>query len=155
MNAVCVVALGAMVCLGGPATGGAGGAARGQQPAPAAAAPIPVEVWRGGCCLPTLSLRDALEDAFGQAPAFLHPAPQSGPENLIVYIPDAVRLETSGGRARAVYRVEFRAGSTTGRLLRSSTGSCRDDAMSACAARIVEDAKQAARKLRRSATAAR
>jgi hypothetical protein len=140
--------LAAIVSLGGPAADAAVDAAQGPASPPAAATRIPVEVWRGGCCLPTLRLRDAIEDAFNRAPAFVHPAPDPSPGNLIVYIPDSVRLEKAGDRRRAVYRVEFRAGSTTGRLLRSSRGSCWNDEMSVCAARIVEVAKKAAGKLR-------
>ncbi len=148
MSTARLLILEAVVCLRGPAVEAAGDAAQGPASEPAPAARIPVEVWRGGCCLPTLKLRDALEAAFNHAPAFVHPAPKPAPDNLIVYIPEAVRLDQAGDRHRAVYRIEFRVGSPTGRLLRSGKGSCWDDEMGACAARIVEDAKKAARTLR-------
>jgi hypothetical protein len=148
MNTARALVIAAVVCLHGPAAGAAGDPAQSPASQPVVVQRIPVEVWRGGCCGPTLRLRDALEEAFDQASAFVHPAPQSAPDNLIVYIPQAVRLAEGGARYRAVYHIEFRAGSTTGRLLRSSKGSCWDDEMRACAARIVEDAKKVARKLR-------
>jgi hypothetical protein len=90
-------------------------------------------------------LRDALEAAFQESPAF-ELATTSRPNVLVVYIPRAVEWRPAGNRHRATFRVELRTRS--GKLLGSSRGSCWDDQMRACAAHVLRDAAKAARRLR-------
>ena len=105
----------------------------------------PVEVWRGGCCAPSVRLQLALEAAFQNAPAFT-PTATRQPQNLIVVIPRAVAVKTVGNRVRASYGVDFWAASD--KYLGWSKGSCWEDDMGECASRVVRDAERAARRIR-------
>jgi hypothetical protein len=109
--------------------------------------PIPVEVWRGGCCGPTLRLRDGLEDAFGASPRFVFPPGPEPARRLIVYIPDSVAFEQVGARNRLRFVVEFRIDTTDGPRIGSSTGTCWDDQIADCVALVMQDATRAARRL--------
>ena len=107
--------------------------------------PRPIEVWRTGDDALTSRLRDALEDALASHDFALSSGKKPG--TLIVMIPTHVKWKpTKGGRTEVYYTVEF-SSVDTGTVDRSS-GSCWDDSLSACAARIVKDAKVASRKIR-------
>ncbi|MBZ5552407.1 MAG: hypothetical protein LAO21_06780 [Acidobacteriia bacterium] len=103
-----------------------------------------VEVWSGGDDGLTLRLKDTLEKAFKSSSAF---ALSSGkkPGTLIVTIPTHVGWKQKGKRTQVLYTVEFT--SVDNQPLGTSTGSCWDDALTKCAARVVKDAKIAARKM--------
>ncbi len=105
------------------------------------AEPIPVEVWRGGDDGLTSRFADAVETAFRGAPQF---ALSSGkkPGTLIVTIPSNVGWRQIGNRTQILYSVEFTG--LTGALHKRETGSCWEDQLSMCAAKVLVDAKAAA-----------
>lgn len=106
--------------------------------------PIPIEVWRGGDDGLTLRLADALENAFKASPHFIL---SSGRKKgtLVVRIPTHVGWKQIGKRTRVLYNVEF--ASADDQNVGGSTGSCWEDALTQCAAEVVNKAGIAARVL--------
>jgi hypothetical protein len=107
--------------------------------------PTLVDLWCGGDDVLTLRLRDALEGAFESSPDFRLSSGKEA-EKLVVTIPTHVGWKQLGRRTRVLYTIDF--SSVDNQKLGTSTGSCWDDAFAKCAARIVKDAKIAARKIR-------
>src|SRR4051812_27179700 len=100
----------------------------------------PVEVWRGGCCVPSVRLQLALEAAFRDSQSFELTATRQA-QNLIVVIPRAVEVKKVGPRSRASYEVDFWTASN--RYLGWSKGSCWEDDMAECANHVLKDAAKA------------
>jgi len=107
--------------------------------------PIPVEVWCGGDDGLTLTLRDAMENAFKSSPDFQLNSGKK-PGTLVVTIPSNVKWKQIGGRTQILYSVEFT--SIQDQKLGSSTGSCWDDKVASCALKILKDAKMPSAKIR-------
>lgn len=107
---------------------------------------IPVEVWSGGDDGLTQRLRDAMERAFQASPDFAMSFGKR-PGTLVVTIPTHVKWQNVGDRMLVRYTLEF--SSASGQRLASREGHCWDDEYPKCAARILDDTKAAARKIRR------
>ena len=103
-----------------------------------------VEVWRGGDDELTMRLKDTLESAFRSSPDFVLSSGKK-PGTLLVTIPSRVRFKQVDLRRQVLYDATF--SSTDGQNVGASTGFCWDDALMACATKIVKDAKVAARKI--------
>lgn len=104
-----------------------------------------VEVWAGGDDGLTQRLKVALEGEFKHSQQF-NPSEGKKPHTLIVTIPTNVRWDRDGSRTKVLYSVDFT--STDGEVFGHSKGSCWDDDLAKCSARIVSDARLASRKLR-------
>ena len=74
--------------------------------APSAAAPVPLEVWRGGDDGLTLRFADALEASFRRFPAFVLSSGKR-PGTLVETIPSNVGWKQVGSRTKVIYSVEF------------------------------------------------
>jgi hypothetical protein len=108
------------------------------------AEPTRVEVWAVGDDGLTLRLRDALEGAFRSSPDFtLSSGKKQG--TLVVTIPTNVEWKKKAGRTKVLYTVKFT--SIDDQNLGTSSGSCRENALTKCAAQIVTGAKSAAREI--------
>ncbi len=107
--------------------------------------PIAVEIRRSGDDGATVRFAEALEAAFRQSPEFIVGFDQ-GAGALIVQIP---HLQARGidGRVQTVFAVQF-SGADSG-VFASSSGSCWDGQLETCAARVLRDARNAARSRRR------
>ena len=104
---------------------------------------IPVEVWSGSDDGVTLRLRDTLESALKSSTRF-NLSFGKKPGTLVVDIPTHARWKQIGGRNRVFYSVEFSSGD---QKLGADTGSCWDDEMPKCAARIVRNAQRVVGKI--------
>ncbi len=92
----------------------------------------------------TMKLRDSLENAFRSSSLFLLTA-ERRPGTLVVTIPSNVGWKQVDGRVQVLYNVEF--ASVDNQQVGTSGGSCWDDDLGGCAAKIVKDAQTAALKL--------
>lgn len=103
------------------------------------AKPTPVVVLADGDDGLTQRLSDAIETALKSSAAFmLGPGPvPSGA--LVVRIPTNVDWKRVGGRTKVLYTVRFER--VDGRVIGKSGGSCWEDSLKTCAARIVKGAK--------------
>lgn len=115
------------------------------------AAPTLVEVWCVGDDVLTLRLRNTLEDAFNSSPDFSLSSGKK-PGTLIVTIPRNVPWKQIGRRTKVFYTVEFT--SSENQRIVTRNGTCWDDTLMKCAARIVKEAKTAATKLQQRTVAA-
>jgi len=106
---------------------------------------IPVEVWSGGDDGLTQRLQDAMERAFQASPDFVMSFGKK-PGTLVVTIPTHVKWQNVSDRMLVRYKLEF--SSASGQRLASREGQCWADEYPKCAARILDDAKAAARKIR-------
>jgi hypothetical protein len=105
----------------------------------------PVEVQRVGDDALTSRLRDALEDALKNSGDFML-SDGKKPGTLIVKIPNHVSWKNgSGGRTHVLYKVEF--ATVDAGVIGRVTGSCWEDSLSKCAARVIIAARNAVRKL--------
>jgi hypothetical protein len=110
----------------------------------APAKPTPVEVWTGGDDGLTQRLRDEVENKFKSSFDFVLSSGKK-PGTLIVTIPTHVAWTQQGTRTHVRYKVEFSSSDDIG--IGKSSGSCWDDNLAECAARIYGGAQRAARKL--------
>ena len=112
--------------------------------APSAAAPVPLEVWRGGDDGLTLRFADALEASFRRFPAFVLSSGKR-PGTLVETIPSNVGWKQVGSRTKVIYSVEFTG--TAAQPLGRSEGSCWEDQLRVCAAQVVKAAVPVAARL--------
>jgi hypothetical protein len=109
--------------------------------------PMLVEVWRAGDDVLTSRLRDSLEIALKSSRDFTLSNGKK-PGSLVIGIPEHVGWkETSGGRTRVTYEVEF--SSVNNKKIRHAMGSCWDESLEKCATQIVREAKIAALRIPR------
>jgi hypothetical protein len=103
-----------------------------------------VEVWCGASDdVFTAGLRDALENAFNSSADFSLSFGKK-PDTLIVLIPEGVKWNRVGKKTQVFYTVKFL--SVDNKLIEVTTGSCWDDKLAKCAAKIVKNARVAVRK---------
>ena len=115
--------------------------------APAAGAspekPILFEFWHVGDDVLSERLAVEVDKAFELSPGFtLSEGKKQG--TLIVTIPENVDWKPVSTRLRVLYKVTF--ATATDHVFRTRKGSCWEDALSECAAKIVNEARIAARK---------
>ncbi len=115
------------------------------------AAPTLVEVWCVGDDVLTSRFRNTLEDTFNSSPDFSLSSGKK-PRTLIVTIPTNVHWKQIGRRTKVFYTVEFT--SSENQRIVTRNGTCWDDTLMKCAARIVKEAKTAATKLQQRTVAA-
>jgi hypothetical protein len=106
----------------------------------------PVAIWRAGDDGLTLRFADALQAAFRASPRFSE-GQSKEPGTLIVTIADHLGWKEVGNRTRASYKVTYSDFSK--RPLGSVGGTCWDDELDQCAAKVVKQAEKAARALAR------
>jgi len=105
----------------------------------ASPAVTPVEVWRGGDDGLTVKFADALQTAFGSSSAFaLSSGKKAG--TLVVNIPSNLQWKEINGRTQVLYTVDFT--SVDGRKLGTMKGSCWEDSLSECAAKVTAEARK-------------
>ena len=103
-----------------------------------------VEVWRGGDDGLTQRLGDALQNAFDNSRDFT-PSTGGKPGTVIVSVPSNVGWKQFGNRTQVRFSIDFK--NTDGATIGRSEGRCWEDAVAACAARVLRDLKRTAGKI--------
>ena len=108
---------------------------------------IPVQFWHVGDDGLSQKLAAEVESEFKRSSNFTLSSERK-PDTLVVTIPTNVRWKKIGERIQVLYTVEF--SSIDRRKISVAEGSCWEDKLGECAARIAKDARVAARRLNRS-----
>jgi hypothetical protein len=108
------------------------------------AAPRPLEMWRVGDDSLTLRFSEGLREALRELPEFKS-SRDLQPGTLVVSITNQLGWKEVGIRTKVSYNVHFI--DWRRRLVREVSGSCWEDEMSKCVARVVKEARRASREL--------